>query len=312
MALSGDQLRGAVHPRLVAVMVVVVLTAGIVAAIPTRAAEVADAPPPLPPVLPQVTIFPTTTTTTAPPHDEVLWRTEYDGNQDPANVVPPWQAEQEPSDRSGVVQNRIAVVRGSAVPGGEGRPSAVMRVELRPGDVQGSDANRAEVYARHAVPGSTAAADWPDPVGSTRWYGFSVYVPSDFAESSYWADVTQWKGYSGGSPPEAIEIAGSRFALGSSVASRADLGPLDKGSWTRFVVGIHFAADRTGWIEIWRDGTLVLPRTNRPTMGTRSDGTPDPTYLKQGLYRSTSWTTTNVVFHGPLSLGLTRGAVLTS
>jgi hypothetical protein len=186
----------------------------------------------------------------------------------------------------------------------------VLRVELRPGDVQesgGYEANRAEVYDRHAEPGSsTPPEEWPDPVGSVRWYDFAVYIPADFdtADDDKWLDLTQWKGYRGGSPPLALEIKRDRLRLGGTEGSDS-LGRIDKGEWTRLTFGVHWSPDEDGWVEVWRDGERVVDRTAGPTMDVVDDE-PDPVYLKQGIYRTKDWDSTHVVYFGPLTVATTR------
>jgi hypothetical protein len=231
-----------------------------------------------------------------------------------------WQAEQRPSTGGVEQADRIQEV---AAPGPvTGRPSgSVLRFELRPGDVQDSSgylANRVEVYGRTATPMSTPASQWPDPVGSVRWYTLSLYVPSDFvtATDSTWLTFTQWKGLNGGSPPVALEIKRDHLRLGGTrtneglLPNDGDLGQVAKGSWTTLAVGLSLSTDsNTGWVEVLRDGHAVLPRTHVATMDL-IDGRPDPIYLKQGIYRDPSWTSTHVLYMGPVRVGSARPAAL--
>jgi len=182
-----------------------------------------------------------------------------------------------------------------------------MRVELRPGDVTdtgGYLANRAEVYARHATR-ATAPERWPDPIGSVRWYSIDLYIPKGFCTSDRAADwlvLTQWKGLNGGSPPLALEIKRQSLDLGGKRIRRS-LGPLQKGRWTRIVVGMKLSPNpRQGWVQVARDGRRVMPRERLATMDAyEKDGVrePDPIYLKQGLYRSAGWRCRQVLYFGP-------------
>jgi hypothetical protein len=230
-----------------------------------------------------------------------------------------WQSEQRPSVNGVVQTDRI---QQTAAPGpAMGRPAGqVTRFELRPGDVQDSSgylANRAEVYGRHAQPRSTPAAQWPDPVGSVRWYSFDLYLPADFATATdtKWLTITQWKGLNGGSPPIALEIKRDQLRLGGARANAGLiprdglLGPVSRGAWTHLVVGLSISPDpAAGWVEVWRDGSQALPRTAVATMDLIG-GRPDPIYLKQGIYRSSSWTATHVLYLGPVTVGTRRSEV---
>ena len=232
----------------------------------------------------------------------LLWQADYGRMAPGLSALGPWQAEQEPAP------DRIRIVD---------RPDhgRVMRVELRPGDITdtgGYRANRAEVYARHHTGSRSAPAhEWADPIGSTRWYGFDLYIPAGFVTDPtglVWESLMQWKGAWGGQPAIALEVKQDRLQL-AGASGRNDLGPLAKGRWERLVIGVHFHPDQ-GWVEVARDGVTVLPRTHRPTMQWRSPGVADPTYLKQGIYRDPRWTVTHVVLYGPLEIGTTKASVL--
>jgi hypothetical protein len=231
----------------------------------------------------------TTSTTAAPGPGGLLWHSGYDGLASADDV---WQYEQE------AAADRIQLV--------DRAPGRVMRVEVRPGDVV-SGGNRNEVYARHAATHTTPADQWPDPIGSTRWYGFDLYLPNDFVSDPtglVWLSLTQWKGARGGQPAIALEVKRENLEL-AGASARNLLGPIKRGQWERIVVGVHFAATNAGWVEVYRDGALALPRTYRATT-TLVDGQPDPTYLKQGIYRSATWTVTHVAEFGPVSIGLSK------
>lgn len=237
-----------------------------------------------------------------------------------ATVVPPatqwspnydlgltsWQAVQQPAGTQ-----RLTTTTAPGLAGARYRPSGnVMRAELRAGDLTntgGYIASRAEVYARAARPLPAPAEAWPDPVGSERWYAFDLFVPVDYpaATDTKWTTITQWKGHYGGSPPLALEIKRSNLRLGGTrgyTVAAGDLGPIEKGQWTRLVVGMKLSPDpATGWVEVYRDGLPKVARTSLSTMDMTSTG-PDPLYLKQGLYRSTQWTATQVLYFSPVKI----------
>ena len=78
-------------------------------------------------------------------------------------------------------------------------------------------------------------------------------------------------------------------------------------------VGIHFSPDKTaGWVTVAIDGRVVLPVTHGETMNHYfKDGQEvvDPSYLKQGIYRSDTWQQTQVVYFGPVKIGTTAASV---
>ena len=92
--------------------------------------------------------------------------------------------------------------------------------------------------------------------------------------------------------------------------------PLTKatpGRWMALRVGIHFSPDPdVGWITVAVNGQTVLPVTHHATMNTYShDGSEltDPSYLKQGIYRSDTWAQTQVVYFGPVRIGTDASSV---
>jgi hypothetical protein len=255
-----------------------------------------------------------------------LWEADYERARDSETVAGVWDAEQEPARGKGgpTRTDRIRVVSGPEVPGsGPAKPNGpVMRVELHPyhatpggedGDVNESgDTNRAEVYGRFPSGSATSTPpeEWPDAVGSTRWYGFSVHVPPGFATSDeHWLTITQWKGMYGGSPPLALEIDGGEFELGGT-KGRRPLGAIKPGTWTRFEFGVHWSPNpEKGWVQVFRDGKEILARERRATMDTYDGDTVDPIYLKQGIYRATGWDVVHVLHFGSTRVGGGREAL---
>jgi hypothetical protein len=215
-----------------------------------------------------------------------------------------WDDVQNPAaDSVTLIENGVAL-------GQDRPPGALLRAKLEPGETYTDGRCRAEVYGRRPVPWTTPAYLWPDPVGSERWYSFSVFVPEAFpvASDTTWLDFTQWKGYAGGTPPLALEIKRSNFRLGGARANSGlipndgQLGPIAFGAWTRFTVGIHYSTSADdGWVEVYRNGVLKLPRTPVATMDTYAGG-PDPVYLKQGIYRSAKWTVRQALYFSPMTI----------
>lgn len=256
------------------------------------------------------------------PTQGLIWTANYDNAMEANAVSSVWAHVQRPNNPglSGPIRTgSMLIVDNIDVPGsGMYRPTGkCMRVELLPydngnGDVNASnDTSRAEVYDRYPNNASSVTpGNWPDPVDTTRWYGFSVFIPSDFTTStSLWFDLLQWKGFRGGSPPQALEIDGSNFELGGTKARRT-LGPINKGQWTRFEIGFHWSPVGTsGWVNVFRNGSEVVAQETRATMDYYNSA-PDPVYLKQGIYRSKGWTATHILHFGPTKIGYSHADVI--
>lgn len=223
-------------------------------------------------------------------------------------------------ERMQVIDNASAPGSGSYKPAGR-----VMRHELRAwdggyGDVFMSSnyyTNRAEMYARHASPGSTPAQNWPDPLNSERWYGFSwcpapgfIFAGTNGISTSEWETLFQFKGRYGGSPPLGIDVKRQGIQTAGSAIGYRSLGSVTPGVWTRLVIGMKYSPNSsTGWVEIWRDGSQVIPRTSAATMKV-VNGTPEACYIKQGIYRSGGWGVTHVTYYGPVKIGNSRADVM--
>ncbi len=265
-----------------------------------------------------------------------LWFADYDlvGTNGTGTVQGVWYREQEPNSVNASI-NRISIVPAVQVPGaGAYKPLGnAMRVELHPystsnpgtsepadGDVQGGSYNRAECYDRYptGTASSTPPADWPDPVGSERWYGFSVFFPDDhiFATDSTWFTLTQWKGYHGGSPPLAIELNRQTLRFGGTRGPSLpgyNLMTVTAGKWYKIVVGIKWSTQpAVGWVNVIVNDQELIPRFYTDTMDTyggTGDLNADPIYLKQGIYRSKDWSVTHVLHFGNMVVGRHRGDV---
>jgi hypothetical protein len=97
----------------------------------------------------------------------------------------------------------------------------------------------------------------------------------------------------------ALEIKRSDFRLGGAHVARS-LGGVARGAWTRLTVGLHFSTSSAdGWVQVYRNGKQVVPRTAVATMDV-VNGAADPVYLKQGIYRSQVWTCTHVLYFSPM------------
>jgi hypothetical protein len=257
----------------------------------------------------------------------LVYQTRYGSRLGAAAIRGCWEQVQVPSSFGKPQDSRIELVKAPGSASDPYRPStSVMRVELRPfdgggpaGDVtdtSGYRANRAEVYARLGDI-TTPPQDWPDPVNSTRWYGYALYVPPGFPTSdqlTHWLVLTQWKGLYSGSPAVAVGIKNQKLVLAGQHFNQK-LARLDPGHWIQLRIGIHFSpVPADGWITVSIDGHVVLPVTHGATMNTYYDQDKhaqlvDPSYLKQGIYRSDTWHQTQVLYFGPLSIGTDAASV---
>lgn len=154
-------------------------------------------------------------------------------------------------------------------------------LKVATGDVnpQAGFSSRTEVYDRFpAGGGSTPPLNWPDPVGSERWYGISYFLPadmdltSDAYGGSNWLDITQWKGQFGGSPPRALGLdpAGdgtAKWVIDHDGGVLHTLGAVKLGQWNRFVFGYKWGTTAaTGWSVIYLNGEQVFAQTAEATL----------------------------------------------
>jgi hypothetical protein len=192
----------------------------------------------------------------------------------------------------------------------------VARVTVKPGDlVYGGE--RAEVATLQDANGVQIV----ETPGTTQFFAWSDLVPTDWrspqprSDGAVWGIIFQvhhpddWIG----SPPVAFNLT-DRFSLTLN-AGNLDVNPwptknfefsdgsLNAGRWTDWVLGVTFAEDATGAVQVWRrnEGAAnlakVLDISGVVTLSTKpSAPTKKQSYIKRGLYRSPSRDVTNTYY----------------
>jgi hypothetical protein len=220
---------------------------------------------------------------------DALWRGDYEtGN------FSQWTTLQGPRHNATIVTDLVR----------QGRYAARFRVG--PDDkLSGSSGERSEVYA------STG-----ESAGTESWWGWSTYFGDDFnpTPNSFWNIFTQWhnSGTTGQAnvhfevdttvTPWQIQLR-SFGGLENQNERRFRLFELRRNRWFDFVFHVRWASDNTGFLELWVDGQLVLPRTFTPTLYAGQS-----VYLKQGFYRAPS-NVTSVLYHDRMRRGDSYAAV---
>ncbi|WP_030156669.1 polysaccharide lyase [Glycomyces sp. NRRL B-16210] len=218
---------------------------------------------------------------------------------------------------------------------GFGRDSdASVRHELRQGDPPQAGGMRAESDAMR-VPEARYG------LGDTRYYAFSVYLPSTWEHDDRSGDIVfQW--HNAPSPAEPCETRKApsaflqvhphdggewRLRLNSdpnpcTTPETIDklhlgLGPIALGEWTDFVFRFDWAYDDSGVVEVWQR-TGADPdwaHTHWEGPNTYNDAH-DSGYIKWGLYKpgwnggASSGVDKRAVFHDNIALGTTCGSVM--
>jgi hypothetical protein len=172
-----------------------------------------------------------------------------------------------------------------------------LRFELRKGehysDLFGKTSFRSEVNAR----------DFP-PMGSVRWYAFSLLVPDDFPIEDNRLVLAQWHGadkkylgeaprsptmafrYSNGSLSITICHSPERIVRDAKAVQSMTLFQTEqfhRNAWNDFVVQAKWSCRSDGFVNIWWNGRQVV-RYSGP-VGYNDDFGP---YFKFGLYRDNS------------------------
>lgn len=147
-----------------------------------------------------------------------------------------------------------------------------LKIALRAEDQRMAGSKRAELRLK-AV-----------PLGSERWYAFSLFVPEDWKATSEPVTVSQWHavddklfGEGGRAPPLRLVLKDetwnvtshwdSRFLSGIPfrTATPQDgalmwTGSLKRGAWTDWVFRVRWSYGNDGLIEIWKDGASIARR----------------------------------------------------
>jgi len=125
---------------------------------------------------------------------------------------------------------------------------------------------RAELAIRKVLGGGEIPRR--DPVGSTRWYSWSVkhgsnWNPND-AEKSHKCVVGQFHQTSGSNPPISFEIMNNLMRLTLvtlTVPRRFYAMGAPPADWTRIVVNVKWSAGSDGFLQVWRDGVQLINYT---------------------------------------------------
>lgn len=160
--------------------------------------------------------------------------------------------------------------------------SRSVKITLRDTDTQSTSGTRAELQT---------GSHYETTLNEDFWYGWSIYVPTEWVNGSEQKVVHQWhtsNGNPGGSP-----IIGLRIDSGSWTITREFVEgdmitlwpgePVAKGKWTDWVMHIRWSPTGTGHFTAWMNGKLVYTEEGQNmNAGTTSGGH----YQKLGMYGS--------------------------
>jgi MYXO-CTERM domain-containing protein len=134
-----------------------------------------------------------------------------------------------------------------------------------------------------------------EAVGSEYYYRWKVMFATDFPSVDTWQLFTQWH-HDGccGSPPVEFYVRGEEIRL--SLPGTGEVPwktKLVRGVWHEFILHAKWGATaNTGFLELWHNKELVLPKRGAVTMYSGQKN-----YLKLGLYRSDTVQPVGVVYH---------------
>jgi len=211
---------------------------------------------------------------------------------------------------------RIHSIQSVSEPRGSGETS--LRFELRKGehysDLFGKTSFRSEVNAR----------DFP-PIGSARWYAFSILIPDDFPIEDNRLVLAQWHGadkkYLGEAPRSPVlafryskgcfsitvnhspcRIIRDTKAVEAKTLFQTEQFP--RSAWNDFLVQAKWSYLNDGFVNVWWNGRQVVHYSG--PVGYNDDFGP---YFKFGLYRGDS-AQTYVAYFRNVRLGVRREDVV--
>lgn len=171
-----------------------------------------------------------------------------------------------------------------------------LKVTLKPGDLD-NNGNRAELVLRER---------WFYQ-GEEMWYHWYTQFPSDYVPSPKWLLFAQWHSGNPSGVPLGFNLHGTQLSMRVmghkyDAASNWTGGvlwreTLQKGKWMEFLLHVKWSDRNDGFVEMWKDGQLVVPKTFHPTLDPK-----DSVYLKFGLYRDRTITYDQTIFHDGMTI----------
>jgi hypothetical protein len=149
--------------------------------------------------------------------------------------------------------------------------------------------------------------------GDERWFRLPVRFGEWELESGAWAIV--WQAHAGeGSPPLALYIESDELLFRLKNGETNEIYwemPFEQDEWYDIVIGVGFATDEDGWVEVWVDGEqqeLENGETRIPAAALSPETS--ESYDKLGLYMHEIEEGAREVLHGLYAVGTTREAVM--
>lgn len=164
----------------------------------------------------------------------------------------------------------------------------------------------------------------PVPANSEQWYGFSVFVPHEYAKDPSYEIIAQWAGlpdFDLGEtwrvPVVTLTIRNDQFGVSDRWDPRPvsvkfkeagsqgwKLGAVAKGEWTDWVFHMKWSYKSDGLLQVWKNGKLVVSRTGPNTYNDEHGP-----FLKIGIYKpdwkynDKSKTTMRVIYFDQVRVG---------
>jgi hypothetical protein len=194
------------------------------------------------------------------------------------------------------VRTNIPLVTTERARGGKYSMKAVLKASLA--SLSGGERNEVEMLNTRA------------PMNQSVWYGFSVYLPSDFVPDTVWELVAQWYPVGdtdsewGRQPTMALITTKGRWTIENRYSSKSvtpindssislkrwDLGAQERAKWTDWVVNARWTYTTDGFLKIWKDGKLVVDYKG-PTSYNDKIGP----FVKLGIYKGWAQIAVDVV-----------------
>jgi len=142
-----------------------------------------------------------------------------------------------------------------------------------------------------------------DPIGSERWYGISIFLPTDWAtDKNHKELIAQWHGTDeielgeihrnpclclmvwGDGYRIRVQTSAERIQNENAPVEDVWRAPVEKDKWTDWVFHMKWSYKPDGLLEVWKDGKKIVDRKDQPNCYNDEKGP----YFKCGIYKP-SW-----------------------